>query len=147
MCIRDRLKYDSLTYNASDTININIFSLGSDGNGGASKGDLWSDKMTTNGFKFMTWSGGAGSAWNGAGTGELANFNINALGWQHYNHSVNSWTVYHNSGSFYLQYSAVPEPSTYVMITGLLMVPGYNFVRRFRKKKTTGVAEDCKEAS
>ena len=143
----DLLKYDSLTYNASDTININIFSLGSDGNGGASKGDLWSDKMTTNGFKFMTWSGGAGSAWNGAGTGELANFNINALGWQHYNHSVNSWTVYHNSGSFYLQYSAVPEPSTYVMITGLLMVPGYNFVRRFRKKKTTGVAEDCKEAS
>ena len=49
----------------------------------------------------MTWSGGAGSGWNGAGTGELSNFNINALGWQHYNHSVNSW-VYHNSGSFFI---------------------------------------------
>ena len=144
----DLLKYDTLTYNSSDTININVFSLGSDGNGGASKGNLWRERMTNaNGFKFMTWSGVGGSAWSGAATGELANFNVNALGWQHYNHHNNSWTVYHNSGSFYLQYSAVPEPSTYVMITGLLMVPGYNFVRRFRKKKTMGVVEDSKEAS
>ena len=37
------LKYDSLTYTEGDTININIFSLGTDGNGGASAGDLWSE--------------------------------------------------------------------------------------------------------
>jgi len=45
--------------------------------------------------------------------------------------------VYYDSGTtaLYLQYSAVPEPSTYMMVTGLLMVPGVSYVRRLRKKK------------
>ena len=90
---------------------------------------------------------GSGSGWVGGNNGIVDGFSVNTVAWRHYNHSVNSWSVYHNNGSFYLQYSAVPEPSTYVMITGLLMVPGYNFVRRFRKKKTMGVEEDSKEAS
>ena len=84
---------------------------------------------------------GSGSGWGGS-NGIVNGFSVNAVGWQHFNNHLNSWSVYHNSGSFYLQYSAVPEPSTYVMITGLLMVPGYNFIRRFRKKKVTGVTED-----
>jgi hypothetical protein len=44
--------------------------------------------------------------------------------------------------AFYLQYSAVPEPSTYIMVTGLLMVPGMSYVRRFRKKKAGVVMKD-----
>ena len=138
----DLLKYDNLTYSASDTFNINIFSLGADGNGGASAGDTWTtnfDNSSAYGFKFMEWSG-TGSQWSGS-NGELSNFNVNAVGWQYYNHSLNNWGVYHHNGSFYLQYSAVPEPSTYMMVTGLLMLPGYNFVRRLRKKKLDKLSE------
>ena len=50
--------------------------------------------------------------------------------------------------AFYLSYSAVPEPSTYFMVTGLLMLPGYNFIRRFRKKNVdNGVVEDSTEST
>ena len=88
----------------------------------------------------MEWSG-TGSQWSGS-NGKLSNFNVNAVGWQYYHHSLNDWGVYHNNGSFYLQYSAVPEPSTYMMVTGLLMLPGYNFVRRLRKKKLDKLSEE-----
>ena len=44
------------------------------------------------------------------------------------------WNVwYDGSGDFYLQYLAVPEPSTYIMVTGLFILPGYRWIRRFRK--------------
>ena len=67
----------------------------------------------------------------------LIYFDINQQGWSHYNHHYGSWGVYYDgAGDFYLEYSAVPEPSTYIMVTSLLMVPGYNFVRRYRKKKS-----------
>ena len=51
------------------------------------------------------------------------------------------------SGDFYLTYSAVPEPSTYIMVTGLLMVPGMSYVRRFRKKKNGEIEQVDKEIS
>ena len=89
----------------------------------------------------MEYSGSGGSAWGGS-NGTLNNFSVNAVGWQYYNHHLNDWGVYHHNGSFYLQYSAVPEPSTYVMVTGLLMLPGYNFVRRMRKKKSLSKDEE-----
>ena len=140
----DLLKYDTLNYNPSDSFTINIFSINSDGDGGASSGNTWStnfDNSSAYGFKFMEYSGSGGSQWGGS-NGALNNFSVNAVGWQYYNHHFNDWGVYHHNGSFYLQYSAVPEPSTYVMVTGLLMLPGYNFVRRMRKKKSLSKGED-----
>ena len=63
-------------------------------------------------------------------------FDINASAWlYHKNDPYGDWSVYYDGHSaFYLQYSAVPEPSTYIMVTGLLMVPGMSYLRRIEKK-------------
>ena len=39
------------------------------------------------------------------------------------------------SGSLYLVYSAVPEPSTYVMVVGVFFLPIWNFLRRRRSRR------------
>ena len=96
----DLLKYDTLNYNANDAFTINIFSINSDGDGGASSGDIWStnfDNSSAYGFKFMEYSGSGGSAWGGS-NGTLNNFSVNAVGWQYYNHHLNDWGVYHHRG-------------------------------------------------
>ena len=46
------------------------------------------------------------------------------------------WGITHSGNSLYLTYSAVPEPSTYVMVSGLLLLPAITFYRRWKKKKT-----------
>ena len=74
---------------------------------------------------------------------EVTAFNINSDNWAAANNFYyGDWSVWYEGGSFYLQYSAVPEPSTYFIVTGLLMLPGYNFLRRIRKKKSLGDVED-----
>jgi autotransporter-associated beta strand protein len=133
----DLLKFDSLTFDyTTDTVTLNIMGLASDGTAGAMGGsaeDLWGSYQGTNGFLFMegSWAGGPSAGTLSTG------FTIQDDGWQYYNsHSLNEWSVYWDGTSrFYLQYSAVPEPSTYMMVTGLLMVPGVSYVRRLRKKK------------
>ena len=40
-----------------------------------------------------------------------------------------------------LTYSAVPEPSTYVMVSGLLVLPALTFYRRWKKKKAKTTEE------
>jgi autotransporter-associated beta strand protein len=140
----DLLKFDSLTFDHnSDTITLNIMGLASDGTAGTmggSAGNVWNSYQGTNGFLFMqgTWAAGPSSA------GTLSSgFTIQDDGWQHYNsHHLNEWSVYWDgTNSFYLQYSAVPEPSTYMMVTGLLMVPGMSYLRRIRRKKDTDQEE------
>jgi hypothetical protein len=44
-----------------------------------------------------------------------------------------AWDVTYSSNAFHLNFSAAPEPSTYIMVTGLFMLPGYRWIRRFRK--------------
>ena len=138
----DLLKFDTLNFDSSsDTFTINIMGLAANGTAGAmGGGDVWGSYQTTNGFKFME-ATGSGSGWTGSGNmgsaGLVSNISIESRGWSHYNsHHLNEWDVwYDGSGAFYLQYSAVPEPSTYMMVTGLLMVPGMSYVRRFRRRK------------
>jgi hypothetical protein len=143
----DVLKFDTLNFDATnDTFDINIYSLASDGSAGGVTVDgsnhLYSSKTGTSGFKFMEWTGsgtpnGTTEGWLGDQTArEVTAFNINSDSWAYHNNFYyGDWSVWYESGSFYLQYSAVPEPSTYFMVTGLLMLPGYNFLRRIRKKK------------
>jgi hypothetical protein len=150
----DVLKFDTLNFDATnDTFDINIYSLASDGSAGGVTVDgsnhLYSSKTGTSGFKFMEWTGsgtpnGTTEGWLGDQTArEVTAFNINSDSWAYHNNFYyGDWSVWYESGSFYLQYSAVPEPSTYFMVTGLLMLPGYNFLRRIRKKKSLGDVED-----
>ena len=138
----DLLKFDTLNFDTtSDTFTINIMGLAADGTAGAmAGGNVWGSYQTTNGFKFMEVTD-SGSGWTGTGSmgseGLVSNISIESRGWSHYNsHNLNEWDVwYDGNGAFYLQYSAVPEPSTYMMVTGLLMVPGMSYVRRLRRKK------------
>jgi autotransporter-associated beta strand protein len=139
----DLLKFDSLTFDhTTDTITLNIMGLASDGTAGTmggSAGNVWNSYQGTNGFLFMegTWTGAPSAGTLSSG------FTIQDDGWQHYNsHHLNEWSVYWDgTDSFYLQYSAVPEPSTYMMVTGLLMVPGMSYLRRIRRKKDSDQEE------
>jgi autotransporter-associated beta strand protein len=145
----DVLQFDELTFDGSGTFDINIYGVKSDGTAGAPDGDLWASNKDANGFLFLdsvTNSNGA-ITWTAAapdpgGAGYVTDyFNINANGFNHYSTAsgFDDWSVYYNgSGDFYLSYSVVPEPSTYVMVTGLLMLPGFQFLRRFRKRKNKG---------
>jgi len=141
----DVLKFDTLDFNEdSHTFDINIYSLASNGSAGGVSGDygLGVSKTGTSGFKFMEWTGsgaldGSTGGWldSDQTAREVTAFNINSDNWAAVNNFYyGDWSVWYEGGSFYLQYSAVPEPSTYFMVTGLLMLPGYNFLRRIRKK-------------
>ena len=145
----DLLKFDTLNFDStSDVFTINIMSLDENGSAGAmSAGNVWNN-YTSNGFKFME---ATGSGWAGTGSmgssGLVSAFDVNASQWSYYNsHHLNDWNVwYDGSGSFYLQYSVAPEPSTYVMVTGLMLVPGMNAVRKYRNRKKKPEIEEPEE--
>ena len=152
----DLLKFDALSYDPNDNFTINIMGLAADGTAGAmagNAGNVWGSYMeeggASNGFKFMEFTGSVSWADKPVSAGVLSNFTIQDDGWQHYNtHHLNEWSVYWDGTSaFYLQYSAVPEPSTYMMVTGLLMVPGMSYVRRLRRKKNDNLDTKSYELS
>jgi hypothetical protein len=98
-------------------------------------GILFLDSATNN-HGAITW-GGVTELASGAGNWSLAPyFNVDDRGYNFHNGNLNGgWNVWYNGqGDFYMRYSAVPEPSTYVMVMGLLLVPGFRFFRRFCKK-------------
>jgi autotransporter-associated beta strand protein len=141
----DLLKFDNLTFVDGGNFNINVYGIkSSDGTAGAPDDSaLWAKSGES--FLFLSDTSGSDITWGSSGAtpwdaqtiddyftvydADLAK-STNMWG--------GDWEVTYNSGNFYLNFSAVPEPSTYVMVTGLLMLPGFQFLRRFRKRKNKG---------
>jgi hypothetical protein len=135
----DKLAFSTLTFESSGNFDINIMALkgsGFDGTMGlvSNNANTWSDYTGTNGFLFAD---GPNGSISGLANGDVSDrFTIRADDYHyHTGHWYGDWGVYHDSasGDLYLTYSVAPEPSTYIMVAGLLMLPGYNFIRRFRK--------------
>jgi len=151
----DLLNFDILNLGAkSDTFNVNAFGIVPDAGGfgtageagtpkdaDGSKANLWARGGSK--FKFLDGGGASTVNWTGGSqwsTSELTSyFDVNDADLAY---STNmwggDWTVTYESNAFYLNFSVVPEPSTYVMVTGLLMLPGFQFLRRFRRRKNKG---------
>lgn len=148
----DLLNFDTLNLGAkSDTFTINVYGIVPDSGGSGTAGtagapkdadgstaSLWSRGGTK--FKFLDGGGGSTVNWTGGTqwtTSELTSyFQVRDDDLAHWtNMHGGDWTVTYESDAFYLNFSAVPEPSTYVMVTGLLALPGLQFLRRLRKKK------------
>ena len=144
----DVMNFSNLTFgSSSDRFTVNILGIkSSDGTEGAPDNltSIWGkSRQTTNGFKFLTDGAGNGSgitwgAWNSGNINDYFEFRFDDLAWNisnpgNVNNWGQDWSVYYDSGDFYLQFSAAPEPSTYIMVTGLFMLPGYRWYRRFRK--------------
>ena len=132
----DLLSFNTLNFESGQTFDLNLMAISStDGSQGApdNLSNTWTGNYQgTNGFLFMS-----GTTVNGLGTGDVtSSFNIRSDDFYHSaNNWYGNWGVWRDGGNFYLTYSAVPEPSTYMMVTGLLMVPGMSYLRRLRKKK------------
>jgi autotransporter-associated beta strand protein len=143
----DKLSFGTLNFQAGQNFGINIIALKGasfDGTMGnvSNGGNTWNNYSTTNGFLFA-----AGSTINGLSDGDVSSsFTIRA---DDYSSSVGSWYgdwgVHKNGGNLYLTYSAAPEPSTYIMVTGLFMLPCFRMFRKWRNKSTASVA-DTEEA-
>ena len=141
----DVLQFNSLTFDSSGSFTINILSVkDSDGSAGAASNLALHDVTagSSGGIKFLdgpshgdiTWgaiSNPGSSGWNQVDSF----FALNEGAFKYHNGNLNGgWSVwYDGGGDFYLRFSAVPEPSTYVMVTGLLLLPGLRLYRRFRK--------------
>ncbi|MBN38368.1 MAG: hypothetical protein CMI29_07865 [Opitutae bacterium] len=140
----DVLNFGTLAFGSNAVVDLNIFSVDSNGDAGAVANLGVHDHTTNDGILFLN-GGSHGSITNWGGTtlasgswsDASSHFNVNDHAYKFHNGNLSGhsgWGVWYNgSGDFYLRYSAVPEPSTYVMVTGLLLLPGFRLVRRFRK--------------
>ena len=152
----DVMNFTNLSFgSSSDRFTINIMGIqSSDGTEGApdNLASIWGkSRQTTNGFKFLTDGGGSGGgitwgAWNSGNIDDYFEFRFDDLAYNtsnngQYNQWGQDWSVHYDSGDFYLQFSAAPEPSTYIMVTGLFMLPGFRMFRKWRKKSTPSVAD------
>ena len=149
----DVMNFTNLTFgSSSDRFTINIMGIqSSDGTAGApdNLASIWGKSRqgagsgSTNGFKFLAGNSGTinwgGWANDGSDINDYFEFRFDDLAWNtsnngQYNQWGQDWSVLYSGGDFYLQFSAAPEPSTYIMVTGLFMLPGYRWIKRFRKK-------------
>jgi autotransporter-associated beta strand protein len=141
----DLLNFTTLNLtDKTDTFTINVLGLDptTDLAGSPNGDNLWSQGGTQ--WKFLegtTINWGGGSQWSDAEIRSYFDVRFDDIAYQE-NMWGADWYVSYNSGAFYLQFSAVPEPSTYMMVTGLLMVPGMSYVRRLRKRKGDETVEE-----
>lgn len=136
----DVLNFTYLSFdNIGSTFTMNILPLdSSNGTAGAPENaNLWSQSGSS--FKFLDGpSGGSGINWGdwSAGTvNDFFTFRDDEL--SYYSDMWGSdWRVSYSDGDFYLNYSAVPEPSTYIMVAGLFIITALNSFRKVILKFT-----------
>ena len=122
----DVLAFDTINFEISQTYNINIMSVSNDaGTAGAvtNREQTFTSFTGTGGFKFLS-----GSTVSNIGSGDVSDrFNIRSDDFYYHNNNwMGDWGVWRDGGDFYLTYSAVPEPSTYIMISALFLIIGFN---------------------
>ena len=131
----DVLKYNSINFESGQKIGVNILAV-QNSNGAAGRFNNFSNAGNNysdgNGFHFLQSSsgsdpGGISGALQDAGDAS-SYFDLYTDSFDYYDGpGVGSWGVwYDGSGDFYLTYSAVPEPSTYIMISALFLIIGFN---------------------
>jgi autotransporter-associated beta strand protein len=142
----DVLKFTTLAFDSSGSASfgINAFSVdktsgdaGGVANLGIHSGDDGILFLDGPNHAAITWGHSNHTLNSGVNNWQQASyFNVDDRGYNYHNGNLyGGWSVWYNgSGDFYMRYSAVPEPSTYVMVMGLLLVPGFRFFRRFGKK-------------
>ena len=129
----DVLNFTNLSFgSSSSSFTINVLPIvSSNGTAGApDNANLWSQSGST--FKFLDGpSGGSGISWGDWSAGTIDDFfTIRDDELSYYSNMWGSdWSVSYSDGDFYLNFSAVPEPSTYIMVAGLLIIP---VLRNFR---------------
>lgn len=141
----DVLKFNTLAFDSSGSASFGVNAFGV-ANASGSAGAIANLGVHTgnNGILFLDGPNHAAITWGHSNHTLLGNgswqqsdyFSVDDRGYNFHNGNLNGgWSVWYNgSGDFYMRYSAVPEPSTYVMVMGLLLVPGFRFFRRFGKK-------------
>ena len=139
----DKLSFGTLNFQSGQNFDINIIALKGasfDGTMGnvSNNGNTWNNYSTTNGFLFA-----AGTTINGLSDGDVSSsFTVRSDDYSpSVGHWYGDWGVYKDGGNLYLTYSAAPEPSTYIMVTGLFMLPGFRMFRKWRKKSTLSVTD------
>lgn len=127
----DKLNFTTLNFESGQTFDINILAVQNDGTAGnvSNNSNTWNTYATNNGFLFLQ-----GTTVNNLSDGDVtSSFNIRSNDFNYQiGHYYGDWGVYKDGGNFYLTYSAVPEPSTYIMVTGLFLLPGWRWIRRLR---------------
>ena len=135
----DLLSFTNLSLGSTGSkFTINILPIKSiDGTAGApdNLGSLWAQSGKS--FKFLDGpDDGAGITW-----GDWSPDNINDLfdfrmdEFSYYSDFYyNDWNVSYINGDFYLNFTAVPEPSTYFMTASLFLLPTVRMVRRYKER-------------
>jgi hypothetical protein len=139
----DVLSFSTLSLDdASSSFTLNILPLqSSNGTAGAPDHttDLWSASGKS--FKFLDGpDGGTGITWGDWSASTINDYFVirsDDFAYQT-NFYHGDWSVSYNNGDFYLNFSAVPQPSTYMMVSSLLSLP---FIHKFRKKRPVSKAK------
>jgi autotransporter-associated beta strand protein len=137
----DLLSFTNLSFGpAGSSFSINLLPLqSSDGTAGApdNSGNLWAQHGSS--FKFLDGpDGGTGITWGDWSADTIHDYFLVQTDnfAYHTNFYYGDWSVSYSNGDFYLNFSAVPEPSTYLIVSWLAGIPMIRFARKYKASKT-----------